>query len=190
MYNLNGKKILNSNYTYTMSGGNITTIKIAAISATNSLVDYQGNTVSTAHFIYSSATDPALLMMNIIPKIHLAGFPTNFHVVNANSMSYSTEYYLRLYVEIGHRTTAFNQNTTSNMETNYNTLLSFSVSNGILTITCSNTTDTAITINEVDFWIVTSPSSGNYNRILIAGFNLGEVTIAPNESYSFTVTNI
>ena len=189
MFNKNGQKLLNTNYgNMSSSTGSVSYFKLQAIGANNTLTDVSGNTISAAYQYYYSSGLSGDYLIQAVTKFTLIGF----HGVYANGTTTATDATKQMGVRyhVGYRSGGFNQDVTAPVD-DFTHLVAFSQSYGIKTFTITNTTSSAITLNEISFsCYLAQNQSANYVEILFAGFNLGEITIPAGGAYSFTLTHL
>ena len=188
MYNLNGKKMLNA---YAVSTtGSVNTIYVNGINSSNTMIDINGNAQTDAYMYYSSTSATVNEGIRLYRRIYITS-QNSVTYIAASPASEPSWGSTNLYYDIGYRETQFDETTYSRCSTNYNTLASVSLVGAIPTFTVTNSTDASITFNEITFIIAFRASSTQMKyKAVFAAFPLGNITLAPNESYSFTISNI
>jgi hypothetical protein len=128
-----------------------------------------------------------------VRKINITGLPTSSYACSdavTETSSSPAPGFGGVYFDVGYRTSSFTETTYQRMDNHYDSLCSVSSANGIPTITLYNSTDSAITINEIDAIISLYFGSGSpatQMNCIIAGLHFPDVVVAPNETYTFTV---
>lgn len=190
MYNKNGIKFLNNNLVVQAKGSTANCyLTLSSVVSSDPLVDTGGNTYyGTLRLAYSSngmLTGPVIL--NAITNTKITGHNDVARLVISNNPS-TSNYVPILGFSIGYRDSAFNENTTSLPSTLYNSKSSISLTQGLPTVTVVNNEGTDIVINEIDVLMrIYNHETLSTNPILFAGFHFPDVTIASNESYTFTI---
>jgi hypothetical protein len=194
MFNKNGQKLLNTNYselTYNQNQNKIRYIKLAAITSSNKLIDVNGVDVTTAYAFYAADANAYTVDQYTqgICKYLLVGYQGNF--INGNTSPSANNIALSCIYNVGFRSGGFTENTFAPVG-QANAYTSMSQSQGIKTFTITNSSDSDITINEISFcaYVQKEQSVSSYAKILFAGFNLGEITIPAGGAYSFTLTHL
>lgn len=185
MYNNNGIALLNAAKRSTSSGTSYW--YVLAATPTGALKDVSGNENTGAMYLWR-ATSSSNATMIYVRQLMLSGYAVTGDVSYSAQPSYGVTGF-----QIGHRSQPFSMEAYSPMETIVSSArVALSVAAGVVTFTITNNTQSDILINEIDAYVrlSSSMSSDVSFYCIFAGFNLGEVTIAPNDSYSFTITNI
>lgn len=190
MFNKNGQKLLNSNYGNVQSAGTnaYAWIQYMGITASNTLTDTSGRTISAAYPFYNTSGLAIDALIQAVTKHTLLG---QHGVYSNGSTSPSTSTKDRgVRYHVGYRSGGFNENITTPVD-DFNSFVSFSQSYGLKTFTVTNGNASPIVINEISFsCYMTANQSTTYYEILFAGFNLGEITIPAGAAYSFTLTHL
>lgn len=165
-----------------------------SISLAGSFTDINGNAKTSIALIITGTSGSGLStndVLNALNKLSIVGLTSASNYSTNWSPSGTIGAYYVLY-DVGYRSGGFTESTTERIpqSTRYNSLCAVSINSGVPTFTITNSGSASITINEIDFGIACDLPYSTAVPFLIAGFNLGEITIAPNDSYSFTITNI
>lgn len=185
MYNNNGIALLQAPKNSTSAGTSYW--YVSAITPAGVLKDVSGNENAGTMYLWRASSSSTATMI-YVRHLMLSGYSATSNVSYSAQPSYGVTGF-----QIGHRSQPFSMETYSPMETIVpSARVGLSLGTGVVTFTITNNTQSDILINEIDAYVHLSSSYGtdvSFNCIF-AGFNLGEITIAPNDSYSFTITNI
>lgn len=184
MFNLNGKKMLSSSYSLTGT----TSFVLSAIKSSNQLYDTSGNAFGSdnepTYLYYNTSGLTTDNLIQAVSKFMLTGYTGQARAGIDLTSQVNVDRYL--FYNVGYRGSEFSETTYTvvNQATSYT---SRTQSLGVPTYTVSNTTDSPLTIDEINFSCAVRYSN-QYRAVLFAGFYLGEITIPAHSTYSFTIT--
>lgn len=191
MFNNNGTKILNAMKVAVTSGA-----MSVYLQPTSGLVVYGLAGTASSGRVNLAASSSSLgydTMAYCVRKINITGLPSGSYGISdamSETSSSPAPSYTGVYFDVGYRALPFTETTYIRMDNHYDSLCSISSANGIPTITLYNSTDSAITINEIDVILTLyfgSSSPITQMNCIIAGFHFPDVVVAPNETYTFTI---
>jgi hypothetical protein len=183
MYNNNGINLLNKVY---RADTNYVSYNFAPV---DNIVTFTDGTTNgnVALFIYYSSSS---LSISEIPVIVQKLTPTQ-KSANAivSTIAVPSTFTKTGYFHVGYRATPFTPDTYTDITTISGLSTSVGVTVGVPTITAYNTSASDITVNEVTYLINAGTSQTTAKPVLIAGFHFQDITIAPGETYTFTITH-
>lgn len=181
MYNKNGLFLIN-NAAYAGSGS-------INYSGTDVITFSNGtkNGSSPVYVYYSGSTGTLANGVNCCARLLMSGFTTGYVSVALPTTNYNSNTYFRL----GYRASEFTEETFNYPSQVDDVNYSVAITAGRATITAINNGNSDAVINELVVAISGGTATGTAiaGGIVIAGFHFPDITIAPGESYTFTITH-
>ena len=179
MYNKNGINLLN--FSKSASTTDIKTPNNCDLTFTDGTTNQGGQ----VYLFHTSGTLTQSFVAIDLAKLTPTGKGSSY--VSTNNVNAIYDHYGYFYV--GYRATTFDENTFQAVTQISALQKSITATSGIPTITVYNTSSSDIVINEIDYLIGAGISSGDTSAkpLLLAGFQFPDVTIAPGETYTFTI---
>lgn len=183
MFNNNGIILKNRGLTSGFSG---TTRFLRYYVNANVITYSDGTNNSGAIYAATSSSDISVASgLQYMRQLNITGAANTSEYINYEP---SGGGYLSL--RLGYRASPFTENTYTYADSYFPTGgISISLTSGLPTLTCVNNTASSITVNEITISMVLYDTMGTSDpkKVIIGAFSFPDITIAPSESYTFTI---